>query len=97
MVRTKRVCMDERTRALVGWHTATWGVLGQTFVFLGDTDGHFADVVQCKARRLAVGADNNLRVHSLLDEGLCLLQEFTGKHHDGRCAVSNLSFQSKQK
>jgi hypothetical protein len=59
-------------------------------VFRVHFDGDLSDAGRAKSLSFTETLDNNLRVHTLFDELLGGLEEFTSGKHDGGSTVSNL-------
>ena len=55
-----------------------------------EVDGELGEAVDGQLARGAVGLDDDLRVHALLDVRLALAQELTRQEHDAGRAVAHL-------
>ena len=56
---------------------------------VANLDGDFVDVRQCNGSGVSVGAQNHLRVHTILNERLGLTQQFTRNQNHCGSAVTN--------
>mmetsp|Transcript_23519 Transcript_23519/g.52863 ORF Transcript_23519/g.52863 Transcript_23519/m.52863 type:complete len:212 (+) Transcript_23519:411-1046(+) len=60
------------------------------FVLTRDINGPLLQLLDCQSRRFPVALDDDLRMNTLLDVLLGLLQELTGQHYDTCCSISSL-------